>query len=77
MKILITFCAVMLMTSSSIMASEKLDLKTIANGDLSADYISGIVPLEGSDQYSQISSDKKQIVNIRLKLESRRVSCLM
>ena len=67
MKILITFCAVMLMTSSSIMASEKLDLKTIANGDLSADYISGIVPLEGSDQYSQISSDKKQIVQYSFK----------
>lgn len=67
MKNLITFCIVMLTTSFSVMAGEKLDLKAIANGDLSAEYISGIDPLEGTDQYAQISNDKKQILQYSFK----------
>jgi len=49
------------------MAGEKLDLKAIANGNLSAEYISGIDPLEGTDQYAQISNDKKQILQYSFK----------
>ena len=67
MKNLITFCIVMLTTSFSVMAGEKLDLKAIANGNLSAEYISGIDPLEGTDQYAQISNDKKQILQYSFK----------
>lgn len=71
MKILITICSFMLMASSGIMAGEKLDLKAIANGDFAAEYIHGIEPLAGSDQYSQISSDKKQVIQCTFKTEKQ------
>ena len=67
MKKIITVCAALLLAYSNAMAGEKLKLKAITGGLFSADYISGINPLDGDDQYARISSDGKQIVQYSFK----------
>lgn len=67
MRNIITLCAVLLLATSTLNAQEKLELKAIADGNFAARTISGINPVEGTDQYAQISQDGKQVVQYSFK----------
>ena len=67
MRILSLVCAALLLCSSRMSANNKLDLKAVTDGSLSAQTISGITPIEGSDLYTQISSDGKRVVRYSFK----------
>jgi dipeptidyl-peptidase-4 len=60
-------CAALLMASSTAFSQSKMDLKALTNGEFSAERISGIHPLAGTDQYAQISEDGKKIVESSFK----------
>ena len=60
-------CLVALLAVTGMRASDKMDLKLLAQGEFSASRISGIDPLAGTDQYAQISQDGKQIVQYSFK----------
>lgn len=60
-KLLFLFVALML-TSAELYASKKMDIKAIASGAFSAKTIQGINPISGTDQYTHISGDGKQIL---------------
>lgn len=66
MNRLLTFCVMALLSTANIMASSKLDLKSITKGDFSAEYLSGINPVSGTDQYASIK-DGKQIIQYSFK----------
>lgn len=66
MKKILSAFAVLLITTC-IMAAETLSLKEITNGSFSAIFISGINPLKGSDEYAQISLDRKKIIKYSFK----------
>ncbi|MBM6992752.1 MAG: S9 family peptidase [Prevotella sp.] len=63
----IIMCAALLMATSGVFASEKISLKSLTQGEFAAKRISGIDPLEGTDQYAQISLDGTQIVQYSFK----------
>ncbi len=67
MKKLAIMCAVVLAAVSSLTAAERLDLKSVTNGQFAARTITGINPLKGTDQYAQVSSDGKKIVEYSFK----------
>lgn len=67
MNKLIIMCAAILMASSTVMASDRIDLKALTSGEFTAQRISGINPLQGTDQYAQISQDGKKIVQYSFK----------
>lgn len=67
MNKLIIMCAAILMASSTVMASDRIDLKALTFGEFTAQRISGINPLQGTDQYAQISQDGKKIVQYSFK----------
>ena len=67
MNKLIIMCAAILMASSTVMASDRIDLKALTSGEFAAQRISGINPLQGTDQYAQISQDGKKIVQYSFK----------
>lgn len=67
MNKLIIMCAAILMASSTVMASDRIDLKALTTGEFTAQRISGINPLQGTDQYAQISQDGKKIVQYSFK----------
>lgn len=60
-KLLFLFVAFML-ASTELYASKKMDIKAIASGAFSAKTIPGINPISGTDQYTHISDDGKQIL---------------
>lgn len=66
MKKLLVFCAAILM-ATTIRAGKDLDLEAITSGEFSAQYISGINPIEGTDQYVSVSVDGKKIVKYSFK----------
>lgn len=67
MNKVIMMCAAILLAASGISAAEKINLKSLTQGEFAAKRISGINPLDGTDQYAQISSDGKQIVQYSFK----------
>ena len=67
MKKIMMMCLVALLAVTGMRASDKMDLKRLAQGEFSASRISGIDPLAGTDQYAQISQDGKQIVQYSFK----------
>ncbi len=67
MKKLMMMCLMALLAVTGMRASDKMDLKRLAQGEFSASRISGIDPLAGTDQYAQISQDGKQIVQYSFK----------
>lgn len=67
MKNFIAACAVLVLGSFGLHAQERLELKAVANGKIAARTVKGINPLEGTDQYAQISQDGKQIVRYSFK----------
>lgn len=67
MNKLLIMCAAMLLASSTAFASDRIDLKSLTSGAFSAQRISGINPLSGTDQYAQISQDGKKIVQYSFK----------
>lgn len=64
-RILYAFTALLMTTS--IMAGELLSLKDITSGKFSAEYISGITPLNDTDEYAQISQDGKKVIKYSFK----------
>ena len=61
-------CTIALFMAASIAsASEKLDLKTITSGKLAAQRMSGLIPIDGTDQYARIVDDGKKIVQYSFK----------
>lgn len=67
MKKIITMCTALLLAASATLAADKLDLKSITQGAFAAESISGISPLDGTDQYARISKDGTQIVQYSFK----------
>ncbi|MGI6224274.1 MAG: DPP IV N-terminal domain-containing protein [Prevotella sp.] len=67
MKKLSVMCAAILIAASSASAQEKIDLKQITDGEFRAKVISGIDPIQGTDQYAQIKEGGKQIVRCSFK----------
>lgn len=67
MKKIIVLCAAVLMATTSILASDRLELKSITQGEFAPKRISGINPIDGSDQYAQISLDGTQVVQYSFK----------
>ena len=67
MKKIIIMCIALVMTSSTLSAYEKMNLKDIAEGQFAAQRIDGINPIKGTDQYAQLSRDGKQIVQYSFK----------
>ena len=67
MNKVIMMCAAILLAASGNSAAEKINLKSLTQGEFAAKRISGINPLDGTDQYAQISSDGKQIVQYSFK----------
>jgi len=59
-KLFLTFLLTVL--PMTMHAGEKLDLKDIAGGKFSPEYLSGINPVEGTGQYLTVSDDDRQIV---------------
>lgn len=66
MKRILSAITVLLMATGT-MAEGHLSLKDITDGKFSAEYISGINPLTGTDEYAQISPDRKRIVKFSFK----------
>lgn len=56
-----------MMMVSTVQAAEKLSLKDITSGYFNAAYVTGINPIEGTDQYASITSDGKRIVSYSFK----------
>lgn len=65
-KLLISTIA-LFMSVSFVSASEKLDLKTITSGKLAAQRMSGLIQINGTDQYARIIDDGKKIVQYSFK----------
>lgn len=51
----------MLLSTSTLTASEPLNLKQVASSEFAGERVSGINPLKGTDQYARISADGKRI----------------
>lgn len=51
----------MLLSTSTLTASEPLSLKQVASSEFAGERVSGINPLKGTDQYARISADGKRI----------------
>lgn len=66
MRRILLMCATVF-TALQLMAGEPLSLKDITNGTFSAKRISGMNPLEGTSDYTQISSDGRQVVKFSFK----------
>lgn len=64
-RIISTF--MVLVTATNIFAAKQLSLKDITGGKFSAEYISGINPLDGTDEYAQISRDRSKIIKYSFK----------
>lgn len=59
-KLLFLFVAFFMVTAN-LSASDQINLKSLTSGEFSAQRISGIDPIKGTDQYARISQDGKQI----------------
>ena len=55
------------MTMSTINAKEKLDLKSISNGDFYGERLAAVKPASDGETYMQISKDKRKIVKYSFK----------
>jgi len=66
-KVLSTLCAVVIMATNQMNAAEKLDIHSITSGGFSANYVSGINPIKGTDQYASVSEKGRQIVRFSFK----------
>lgn len=60
-------CTALIMATSQLVASEKINLTQVTNGEFAAQRISGINPVPGTDQYVSISTDGKQLVQYSFK----------
>lgn len=67
MKKFLMACSAMLMLTVALPASDKINLRSLAQGEFAAQRISGINPIEGTDQYAQVSPDGTQIVQYSFK----------
>lgn len=67
MRKLLVSLAALVFTCTSLFATKKMDIKTIASGEFSAKTINGIDPIQGTDQYARISDDGKQILRYSFK----------
>lgn len=52
----------MLLTASAVYGADRIDLRSLTNGDFAAQRITGVNPIAGTDQYAQISQDGKRVV---------------
>lgn len=67
MRNLFLICAALFITSTSVMATEKLTVKAVTDGSFAARMVNGINPIDGTDSYASISADGKQIVKYSYK----------
>ncbi|MDD6437197.1 MAG: DPP IV N-terminal domain-containing protein [Prevotella sp.] len=61
MKYIFMLAALLLGVWPSMNGAEKMNLKTITSGDFAARTITGLTPVKGTDLYTRISADKKQV----------------
>ena len=66
MNKLLAMCAALLVASSAL-AVQKLDIKSIVNGEFRTKGISGMIPIQGTDQYAEITEGGKKIVQYSFK----------
>ena len=67
MKKLILLCALAMMTLSTMNAKEKLEIKSIANGEFYGERLAAVKPASDGETYMQISPDKRKIVKYSFK----------
>lgn len=65
-KVLSTM-ALLLAVSSVAVSAQKMSIKDITSGAFAAKTVSGIYPIDGTDQYARISQDGKQILQYSFK----------
>ena len=67
MKKIILLFALAMMTMSTMNAKEKLEIKSIANGDFYGERLAAVKPASDGETYMQISPDKRKIVKYSFK----------
>lgn len=67
MKKIIVMCAALLMATTGLVASDRISLKEVTQGEFAAKRISGINALAGTDQYAQVSLNGRQVVQYSFK----------
>lgn len=67
MKKILTCVVALMLGMGSVQAAQKITLKAIADGAFAAERLSGIRPIEGTDQYAAISPDGTQVVQYSFK----------
>lgn len=67
MKKVLSAMALLLASSSLAVSAQRISIKDITSGTFAAKTISGIHPIDGTDQYARISQDGKQIVQYSFK----------
>lgn len=67
MKNLILAFAIMFLATGNVLGADRLSIRQVAQGEFAARRISGINPIEGTDQYAQISLDGTQVVQYSFK----------
>ena len=65
-RVIITSFA-FLFVAMTLCAEQKITIASITSGEFSAETISGVNPIKGTDQYAQISKDRKKIVQYSFK----------
>ena len=67
MKRIVLFCATVMMSIGMVLAQEPLTLKDVTGGVFRPDYVSGINPIAGTGEYSQLSDDGEKVVKVSFK----------
>lgn len=67
MKKIITTCIAIIMASTNLNAITKLDIKDVTSGKFTAEYVSGVNSINGTDYYASINNDKKKIIEYSFK----------
>lgn len=67
MKKIFVLCAALFMAVGNVISGNMLQLKDIANGTYSAEYLSAVTPLPDGESYAMISKDGRQVVKYSFK----------
>ncbi len=67
MKKFFVMCISLLFASSQMNATKVITLKDVTGNTFSPQYVTGVNPLPGTDQYANISDDRKQILTYSFK----------
>ena len=75
MNKLFIMCVTMLLASSQLMANDKITLKDVTGQTFTAQSVTKIEPVNGTDLYVGMSDDGKQIIEYPAKQKTRKTFC--